>query len=121
MRSKLKLPYVVVIDRRDTYRVPDSAPASDAPTLLTRADGQPWGLNNLRHTLTKAVADAGLRKGLSFQGLRSGLTAALAERGATDAELGAVTTHAAPNMVAHYRRAADRRTLAASAMAGKRW
>jgi integrase len=59
----------------------DAAPASDAPT---RADGQPWKIDHVKHAMAKkAVRKAGLRAGRSFHGLPSGLSVALAEGGAS--------------------------------------
>jgi integrase len=108
---------VVLNEHPDLATILDAAPASDAVTLLTRDDGKPWGLSHLQHSITDAVATAGLRKGLSFHGLRKGLTAALAESGASDAEVEAVIPHADPALTRHYRKGANQKKMAAAAMA----
>jgi integrase len=95
----------------------DAAPASGALTLLTRADGQPWKPDHIKHAMTKAVRKAGLREGLSFHGLRKGLTAALAEAGASDSEIESVIPHADPKMTRRYRAQAEQRILAVAAIA----
>jgi integrase len=101
----------------------DAAPASDAPTLLTRAGSEPWKVDTAKRAMANAVRHAGLTrvneagKGLSFHGLRKGLTAALAETGASDAEIESIVPHADPNMTRHYRRQADQRLMAERAIA----
>lgn len=107
---------VAIPEHPDLARVLDAAPPASAVTLLTRADGMPWKADHFKHALADAVARAGLAPGLSFHGLRKGLTAALAERGATDAEIDAVIPHADGRMTRHYRRQADQATLARTAI-----
>lgn len=97
-------------------RVLDAAPRSDSVTILTRPDGRPWKLDHFNHAFATAVKAAGL-DGLSFHGLRKGASVNLAERGATDAEIDSILGHADPRMTAHYRRQADQKTRARSAMA----
>src|SRR5262249_17025072 len=65
---------VIIPEHPRLTAILDAAPPSDAPTLLTRADGQPWKIDHIKHAMTKAVRAVGLRPGLSFHGLRSGLT-----------------------------------------------
>jgi integrase len=78
----------------------DAAPTTTtaATTLLTRQDGQSWKLDHIKHAMAKAVRAAGLPEGLSFHGLRKGLTAALADTGASDAEIESIIPHADPCM-----------------------
>jgi integrase len=99
----------------DLTRWLDSAPPSDAVTLLTRPDGRPWRIDHFNHEIAVAIRAAGL-DGVSFHGLRKGRLADLAQRGATDAELDAIAPHADPRMRAHYRRSADARVLALRAI-----
>lgn len=105
----------VIPEHPELRRRLDAAPATDAVTLLTRADGLPWKPDHFKHTLADAVKTTGLA-GLSFHGLRKGLTQALAEHGATDAEIEAVIPHADARMTRHYRRHADQAALARTAM-----
>jgi hypothetical protein len=57
--------------------------------------------------MTKAVRVARLREGLSCRGLRAGLSVALAETDASDAEISAVQPHPDPATVGHCRRDAS--------------
>jgi integrase len=60
---------------------------------------------------------------LSFHGLRKTASAWLAEAGATDAEIDSILGHVDPKMTRLYRRQADQRITAKSAMgklAGRR-
>ncbi len=107
---------VVIPEHPELTRWLDSAPPADAVTVLTRADGRPWRADHFKHQLAAAVRSAGLH-GLSFHGLRKGLTSALAEAGATDAEIEAVIPHADARMTRHYRRQADQAALARVAIA----
>jgi integrase len=100
----------------------DEAPAGDASTLLTNPQGLPWKADTAKRAMANAVQRAGLTrtnevgKGLSFHGLRKGLTAALAESGASDAEIESIVPHADPNMTRHYRKQADQRRMAERAI-----
>lgn len=105
----------MVAEHPELTRILDAAPASDAVTLLTRADGRPWRIDHFNHRFAAAVAAAGLNK-LSFHGLRKGFMAWAAERGATDAELDAVVPHNDPRTRARYRAAADQKGLARGLM-----
>lgn len=105
----------MVAEHPELTRILDAAPASDAVTLLTRADGRPWRIDHFNHRFAAAVAAAGLDK-LSFHGLRKGFMAWAAERGATDAELDAVVPHNDPRTRARYRAAADQKGLARGLM-----
>lgn len=105
----------MVAEHPELTRVLDAAPASDAVTLLTRADGRPWKIDHFNHQFAAAVAGAGL-VGLSFHGLRKGFMAWAAERGATDAELDAVVPHSDPRVRARYRASADQKGLAKGLM-----
>lgn len=100
----------------------DAAPPSAAATLLTREDGKSWVKGTAQLAMQEGVRAAGINRvseaghGLSFHGLRKGLTAALAETGASDAEIESVVAHADPNMTRHYRRQADQRLMAERAI-----
>jgi integrase len=95
----------------------DKLPANDAPTLLVRDDGQPWGLDHIKHALADAVALLGMRPGLSFHGVRKALHAGLADVGASDAQIEAIIPHADPKMTRHYRAQADQKKLAKAGIA----
>jgi integrase len=107
---------VVVAEHPELTRWLDAAPASISPTLLTMSNGKPWRVGGLQRAMLHAAQRAGL-PGLTFHGLRKGLTGALAEHGATDAEIEAVIPHADPKMTAYYRKQADQTKLAAAGIA----
>ena len=69
---------VMVPEHPDLTRILDAAPVTEAVTILTRADGRPWKIDHVKHAFAKAVRAAWLPAGLSFHGLRKGITAALA-------------------------------------------
>lgn len=93
-----------------------AAPPSDAVTILTRADGKPWGHDNFNHRFAEAVAAAGLT-GLSFHGLRKAAAARLAEAGASAHEIMSITGHRTVAEVTRYTEAADQRGRATAAIA----
>jgi integrase len=107
---------VAVAEHPELTRWLDAAPASISPTLLTMSNGKPWRVGGLQRAMLHAAQRAGL-PGLTFHGLRKGLTGALAEHGATDAEIEAVIPHADPKMTAYYRRQANQTRLAAAGIA----
>ena len=91
--------------------------AHTATTLLARADGQPWATALQFQTyVSKAIRAAGLR-GLVWHGLRPTNATWLAEAGASDREIMAVTGHTTGAMVSHYTRSADQKRRATSAIA----
>ena len=106
---------LVIPEHPDLTLALDAAPPSNAPTLLTRADGKPWGEDHFAHAFAKAVKDAGLPP-LTFHGLRKTASGWLAESGATDAEIDAILGHVDPRMTARYRRQAGQKIRAGAAM-----
>ena len=106
---------LVIPEHPDLTLALDAAPPSNAPTLLTRADGKPWGKDHFAHAFAKAVKDAGLPP-LTFHGLRKTASGWLAESGATDAEIDAILGHVDPWMTARYRRQAGQKIRAGAAM-----
>ncbi len=94
----------------------DAAPASEAPTLLYRANGSRWTADFAKHMLTEAVAEAGLPKGRSAHGLRKLAHNLLAQQGASDAQIESMIPHASANLVRYYRRSADRQGMADAAV-----
>lgn len=106
---------VAIPEHVELTRWLDAAPPTASLTLLTRADGRPWKADHFKHRFVAAVRAAGLPEGLSFHGLRKGFTAALAEGGATDAQIESLVPHSG-NMTRHYRAAADQKVLARTAI-----
>lgn len=93
----------------------DAAPVAFGGTLLLSPSGKPWSADHLSNEVSERAKQIGL-DGLTFHGLRKGLTSGLAEAGATDAEIAAVIPHANPKLTAYYRASADQKLLATLAM-----
>lgn len=111
----------IIPEHPELAAVLDAAPPTDATTLLTDPRGRPWSVRQLQRYMEAATDKLGM-DGLSFHGLRKGLTGALAEEGATDAEIEAVVPHSAA-MTKYYRAQANQRKLAGAAitkLAGRR-
>lgn len=97
-----------------------------ATTILTRADGTPWGSGNAFPTMFSRCLRRRSRTdgkyvrpefvGYVFHGLRKVAAARLAEAGCSTHEIAAITGHASLSMVEHYTRAADQRRRATAAI-----
>lgn len=83
--------------------------------FVTLDDGRPVPPTHFRHELRRHLDALGLPD-LHFHGLRHTTATALAEAGATDAEIMAITGHTTRQMVTRYTRRAAQRTLAAAAI-----
>jgi integrase len=106
---------VYIPEQPELTRWLDTAPVSDAATLLTGPGGRPWNRNTLIHNMRLATRLAGLPK-LTMHGLRKGFVSRLAEAGSSDAEISALVPHSGA-MTRMYRAQADQRILAARGMA----
>lgn len=114
-KTKHSTKAVAVIDEHpELTKWLSSAPTHFAQTLLADPRGLPWTRRTITREMTNAVRKLGLA-GLSFHGLRKGLTGALAESGATDAEIEAVVPHSAA-MTRFYRAQANQKRLASAAI-----
>lgn len=87
----------------------------EAHHLLTR-NGEAWPLNAFQKAAGVAIRAAGL-SGVVWHGLRPTAATRLAEAGASEREIMAVTGHKTAQMVQHYTRSASRKAMAASAIA----
>ena len=85
-------------------------------TFLVTEFGKPHSPNGFGNKFKDWCREAGLPH-CSAHGLRKAAAARLAERGATAHEIMAITGHQSLEEVERYTRAAQRRTLADSAMA----
>ena len=79
--------------------------------VLTSKTGRPWRPYTFRAQFGNAVRDCGL-KGLVFHGLRHTAATRLAELGASDKVIAAITGHASTASVHRYTRAAAQKKLA---------
>ena len=82
--------------------------------------GKPITVGGFGEHFRKWCDAAGLPKHCAAHGLRKGASRLLAEAGATDREIMAITGHTTVNEVTRYTRAVDRKRLAESAMAKRR-
>ena len=87
-----------------------------ATTILTRADGRPWQMNNFNAHFAAAVRATGL-KGYSFHGLRKTAATWLAEAGCSSLQIRSITGHASLSEVERYTAAASQMTHAIAAIA----
>ena len=95
---------------------PILASASTNLTFLLTDQGKPYTAAGFGNWFRDQCRAAGLC-GCSAHGLRKAAARRLAEAGCSTHEIGAITGHASLKEIARYTEAADRRRLAASAMA----
>ena len=95
---------------------PILAGASANMTFLLTDQGKPYTAAGFGNWFREQCQAAGLR-GCSAHGLRKAAARRLAEAGCSTHEIAAITGHASLKEVARYTECADRRRLAASAMA----
>ncbi len=97
-----------------------------ATVMCTRRDGRAWtgkardgspGSNTaFQHAFAEARAELGLSANCTFHGLRHSAASRMAEAGASDAEIAAITGHRTRDMVAHYSAGARQEKLARAAI-----
>ena len=92
----------------------DAGPIGELAIIATR-DGQPMTKESLGNAFADACRAAGIKK--SAHGLRKAAATHAANNGATDAQLEAIFGWSGGRMAALYIRAANRRKLAADAVA----
>jgi len=85
------------------------------PCIVSTQAGGAYSVDGFRSIWHRARDAAGLA-GCTFHGLRKNAAGALAEAGATDAEIMAITGHKTRGMISLYTRYAQQRVLAQSAM-----
>lgn len=84
--------------------------------ILTSPTGRPWDLRNFTRELREVLDKLGLDE-LSFHGLRHTTATELANAGASEREIMAVTGHRSTESVATYVRSARQRHMATNAIA----
>ncbi|MGB2709877.1 MAG: tyrosine-type recombinase/integrase [Conexibacter sp.] len=94
----------------ELQRVIDSSSSGDLTFLVTEF-GRPFTAAGFGNAFRKRCDEAGL-KNCSAHGLRKAAAAKLAELGATEMEIGAVTGHATSKEISRYTRAARQKVLA---------
>jgi integrase len=108
--------HLLIPIHRDLQAVLDAIPRK-ALTILTNAEGRPWGAdgNGFQTTWQKHKPTAVQERGLVFHGLRKSAVVTLLEAGCTDAEVAAITGQSRA-MVEHYARLVNQEKLARSAI-----
>ncbi len=94
----------------------DATPKT-AVTICTRADGHSWKKDHFAHVYAATRAKLGLSGDVHFHGLRHSSASRLAEAGASDAQVQAITGHQTRQMVELYTAGAKQKALAKSGMA----
>ncbi len=88
-----------------------------ALVICTTETGRPWTTHHFVHRFAEARTKLGLPDDLTFHGLRYSAASRLAEAGASDAEIQAITGHATRAMVGKYSAGARQRVMAEGAIA----
>lgn len=97
-------------------RAMDAGP-SNGPYLVPGANGQPMTVSVLGALIVDAAQAAGLPRHCTAHGLRKAMQRILAERGATDKQMRAVSGHKSPRETERYSEMANQALLAAAAIA----
>lgn len=113
-QSKTGSEVFIPIDER-LQRIIASLPPGQRTFLVTEK-GAPMKAESFTNWFRECVKDAGLPNGLSPHGLRKAVCRRLAEAGATEHEIMAITGHRNIKEVSTYTAAADRAKLAKEAM-----
>lgn len=96
-------------------RVLDRIPKR-ATVIFTNKRKRMWGLDHLRHQITRTVRASGF-EGYSLHGLRKNAARNLADAGCSNDEIMAITGHKTDRMVRLYTRSADQKRRAMGAIA----
>lgn len=86
-----------------------------ATVIFTNKQKRMWGLDHLRHQITKTVRECGF-DGYSLHGLRKNAAKNLADAGCDNEEVMAITGHKTDRMVRHYIKGADQKVRAVRAI-----
>lgn len=84
--------------------------------VVATASGRGFSADYLGTQFAEAIARAGLPSACVLHGLRKAAARRLAEAGASDREIMAITGHTTSEMVTHYTKQADRKVLAMRGM-----
>ncbi|MDE8343245.1 MAG: tyrosine-type recombinase/integrase [Acidocella sp.] len=82
------------------------------PKICLRADGEPWKIDHFKKVFAATRKRLGMAPDLHFHGLRGTAASRMAEGGASDQQIGAVTGHLSADMIRHYSSGARQRLLA---------
>jgi integrase len=85
-------------------------------TFLISELGRPFSANGFGNRFRKWCNEAGLPSECTSHGLRKAAAARLAEAGATELEIGAITGHQTSKEIARYTKAASQKRMAKAAM-----
>ena len=96
-------------------RIIDATPSGSLTFLMSELD-RPFTGNGFGNRFRKWCDDAGLPSECSAHGLRKAAASRLAEAGATELEIRAITGHQTSREVSRYTKAANQKLMAKSAM-----
>jgi integrase len=108
---------IMVIPVHPTLKAALDAAPKTAVTICARSDGHSWKVDHFAKAFAKARRDLSLPADLQFHGLRHTAASRLAEAGASDAQVQAITGHETRAMVEHYTAGAKQKKLARDGMA----
>lgn len=95
----------------------DAAKASRSSVkICVRPDGKPWGESHFGHAFADMRSALGLPDDVHYHGLRHSAASRMAEAGASDSQIQAVTGHKTRQMVELYTAGARRKQLAKDAI-----
>lgn len=87
-----------------------------AVTILTNSKGNSWRPAGFFGVMSRALGKDATLNGYVFHGLRRSAASRLAEAGCTVNQIGAITGHKSLQMLQHYTKETEQRTLAKSAI-----
>ncbi|GLR68880.1 hypothetical protein GCM10010909_35620 [Acidocella aquatica] len=93
----------------------DAAP-KNAVTICTRTDGHAWKKDHFAHVYSETRIKLGLANDVHFHGLRHSSASHMAEAGASDGQIQAITGHKTRAMVERYTAGAKQKILAKGAI-----
>lgn len=111
---------VHIREHRDLTRYLDALPPNDSPQLITSTRGTPWTESGFRASFFRLIrrlhAEGRVDPGLTFHGLRHTVATNLANAGADNQTIMAMTTHKSESQVRRYTETADRKRRSDSAV-----
>ena len=116
-KNRNRKPIKLVLPLHPELRSIIEATASGAFTFLTTEFGKPFTGNGFGNRFRKWCDEAGLPAYCSAHGLRKAAAARLAEAGATELEIRAITGHQTSHEVNRYTKAANQKIMAKAGMA----
>ena len=115
-KNRRRKPVSLVLPLHPELDLIISATPSSGPTFLVTEFGKPFTSNGFGNRFRKWCDEAGLPAHCSAHGLRKAAAARLAEAGATELEIRAITGHQTSHEVNRYTKAASQKRMAEAGM-----